>query len=40
LMGPIEFSVKPKRTVNIPIWAAGVGAIALGVVLLVVGTKK
>jgi uncharacterized membrane protein YidH (DUF202 family) len=38
-IGPLEFSVKEKETVNIPVWA-GVGAIALGVILLVVGTKK
>ena len=38
-IGPIELSVKAKETVNIPIWA-GVGAIAPGVVLLVLGTKK
>jgi hypothetical protein len=38
-IGPLELSVKEKETVNIPVWA-GVGAIALGVILLVVGTKK
>jgi hypothetical protein len=38
-IGPIELSVKEKETVNVPVWA-GVGAIALGVVLLVVGPKK
>lgn len=38
-LGPIELSVKEKETVNVPIWA-GVGAIALGVVLLVVPKKK
>lgn len=38
-IGPIELSVKEKETVNVPVWA-GVGAIALGVVLLVVGSKK
>lgn len=32
-LGPIELSVQDKETVNIPIWA-GVGAIAVGVVLL------
>ena len=35
----IEFSVKEKKTVNIPIWA-GVGAIVAGGVLLVLGGKK
>src|ERR671922_306788 len=32
-VGPIQLSVKEKETVNVPVWA-GVGAIALGVVLL------
>jgi len=34
-LGPLELSVKNKETVNIPIWA-GVGAIAAGVLLLIV----
>ncbi|HWR77541.1 MAG TPA: hypothetical protein VN283_10090 [Thiobacillus sp.] len=38
-LGPIEMSVKDKETVNVPIWA-GVGAIALGGVLLLLGSKK
>ena len=38
-LGPIEFSVKEKETVNIPIWA-GVGAIVVGGLLLVFGSKK
>lgn len=38
-LGPIELSVKEKETVNVPIWA-GVGAIALGVVLLVVPKRS
>jgi len=38
-LGPIEVSVKDKQTVNIPIWA-GVGAIAIGSVLLLLGRKK
>lgn len=37
-LGPIELSVKEKRTVNIPAWA-GVGAIAAGALLLLVRTK-
>jgi len=32
-IGPIELTVKDKETVNIPVWA-GVGAIAVGVILL------
>jgi hypothetical protein len=38
-LGPIELSVKDKETVNIPVWA-GVGAIAVGGVLLLFGGKK
>jgi len=38
-IGPLEFSVKEKETVNIPTWAGG-GAIAIGIVLLVAGRKK
>jgi uncharacterized membrane protein len=38
-LGPLEFSVVEKDTVNIPVWA-GAGAIAIGVVLLLIGGKK
>jgi uncharacterized membrane protein YidH (DUF202 family) len=38
-IGPLQLSVKEKETVNVPVWA-GVGAIAVGVVLLVVGRNK
>lgn len=38
-LGPLELSVKQKETVNVPVWA-GVGAIAVGVVLLVMGGRK
>ena len=38
-VGPLEFSVKEKETVNIPVWA-GVGAIVIGGVLLLTGNKK
>ena len=38
-LGPLELTVKDEETVNIPIWA-GVGAMVLGGVLLVVGGKK
>jgi len=38
-IGPLELSVKDKETVNVPVWA-GVGAILIGGVLLVVGGKK
>ena len=37
-IGPLQFSVKEKETINIPVWA-GVGAIALGVIVLVTGRK-
>ena len=37
-VGPLQFSVKQKETVAIPVWA-GVGAIAVGVVILLVGRK-
>jgi hypothetical protein len=38
-LGPIELSVKDKRTINIPIWA-GVGAIVFGSALLLLGGRK
>ena len=38
-IGPIELSVKEKETVNIPMWA-GIGAIVIGGLLLVLGGKK
>jgi uncharacterized membrane protein YidH (DUF202 family) len=34
-VGPLDLSVKEKRTVNIPLWA-GIAAIVFGAVLLVV----
>jgi multidrug transporter EmrE-like cation transporter len=38
-IGPIEMSIKDKQTVNVPVWA-GVGAIVLGGVFLLFGSKK
>jgi len=38
-LGPLELSVKEKKTVNVPAWA-GVAAIAAGAALLLVRTKK
>jgi hypothetical protein len=38
-MGPIEMSVKEKQTVNVPAWA-GIGAIAIGAALLLLGGRK
>jgi hypothetical protein len=37
-LGPLELSIKDKKTVNIPIWA-GVGAIVAGGILLLVRSK-
>ncbi|MEO8856044.1 MAG: hypothetical protein ABI343_03555 [Burkholderiaceae bacterium] len=37
-LGPVELSVKEKKEVNIPMWA-GIGAIVVGGVLLVMGKK-
>ncbi|MBI5057360.1 MAG: hypothetical protein HZB61_12170 [Nitrospirae bacterium] len=37
--GPIEFQYKEKETVTVPTWA-GVGAIAVGVILLLIDPKK
>jgi uncharacterized membrane protein len=38
-IGPVDISVKDKETVNIPVWA-GVGAIVIGGLLLVFGSRK
>jgi len=38
-VGPVEFSVKEKESVNVPVWA-GVGAIAVGAFLLLAGDRK
>ena len=38
-IGPLQFSIKEKETVNIPVWA-GAGAIGIGVILLVTGRKR
>jgi hypothetical protein len=38
-VGPLQFSMAQKEEVNIPVWA-GAGAIAIGVILLLVGRKK
>jgi len=38
-LGPIEFSIKDKETVNVPIWL-GVGSLIAGVLLLVVRAKN
>jgi hypothetical protein len=38
-VGPIEFSVKDKKTINVPQWA-GIGAIVIGAGLLRVGGRR
>lgn len=38
-LGPIEFSVTEKETVNVPIWA-GVGAIVVGAALLLIKSRR
>jgi len=38
-IGPLEFSIKDKETINIPVWA-GIGAIVVGGILLFVRTKN
>ena len=37
-LGPLEVTAKEKQTVSVPLWL-GVGAIAIGGVLLVIGGK-
>ena len=38
-IGPFELSVADKETVNVPVWA-GVGAVVLGGLLLLVPSKR
>ncbi|PTT88711.1 hypothetical protein DBR42_09235 [Pelomonas sp. HMWF004] len=38
-LGPLEVSAKQKEEVNLPVWL-GVGAVALGGLLLVFGRKR
>jgi len=38
-LGSLKFSVAEKETVNVPVWA-GAGAIAAGVILLLIGRKR
>jgi uncharacterized membrane protein len=38
-LGPLKFSIAEKDRVNVPVWA-GAGAIAIGVILLLVGRKR
>lgn len=38
-LGPIELSVKEQKQVSVPVWA-GIGAIVIGGLLLVLGNKR
>ncbi|MCA0240916.1 MAG: hypothetical protein LCI02_08635 [Proteobacteria bacterium] len=38
-LGPVELQVKEKERVNVPVWA-GIGAIVVGGLLLVVGGRR
>ena len=38
-LGPIEFSIADKETVNVPVWV-GIGAMVVGGLLLLFGNKK
>ena len=38
-LGPLQFSLAEKETVNVPVWA-GAGAIAVGVILILIGRKR
>ncbi len=38
-IGSLEISAKEKETINVPLWA-GLGAIAIGGLLLVMGGRK
>ena len=37
-VGPLEFAIKEKQTVNVPVWA-GISAVVVGGVLLVMRPK-
>lgn len=39
-LGPIEFSVKEKEQVNVPVWAGAVAIMAGGVLLFFGGRKN
>jgi uncharacterized membrane protein YidH (DUF202 family) len=38
-LGPLQFSIKEKETVAVPMWLS-IGAIAAGTVLLVINRKR
>lgn len=37
-LGPIELTIRDKKTVNVPVWA-GAGALGVGVLLLLVAVR-
>lgn len=38
-LGPVELSVKEKRSVNVPVWA-GLAAVVAGGLMLVLGSRR
>lgn len=38
-VGPFDFSVKEKKTVNVPMWA-GIASITAGIVLLILPKRR
>ncbi|TAL74745.1 MAG: hypothetical protein EPN79_00230 [Burkholderiaceae bacterium] len=38
-LGPLQLTVKEKKSVDIPRWLSG-GAIVLGAIMLIVGSRK
>lgn len=38
-LGPVAFSIEDKETIDVPLWA-GVGAIVVGGIFFVVGSKR
>lgn len=38
-VGPLDFSIKEKKSINVPLWA-GIAAIAAGIALLVIPKRK
>ena len=38
-VGPVDLSLKEKKTIDVPVWA-GIGAIVIGGALLLVGRPK
>ena len=38
-LGPLQFSIKEKETIAVPVWLS-IGAIAAGTILLVINRKR